>query len=307
MKPAWSVILLTTLIGAAQGLFLAAFSVDMLKADAAKSLVVASCGVSVLLLAGGLLASFFHLGRPERAWRAASQWRTSWLSREVIVLPVFMAAVAIYGLSVFFAFDRKFTLFIGAAGAILCVALFVCTGMIYACLKFLQEWHTPLTLLNYLLLGTASGFTLAVPVAVFTYPNFAGVLALAAFAIGAAAYLARCASLVRNARLRPKSTPASAIGINHPRIVQKAQGFMAGSFNTREFFHGRPDRVVRAVRWTFLVLAFPVPAWLLGWGGGSLLSFAAAFAFQFAGLLAERWYFFAEARHPQNLYYQSAA
>jgi DMSO reductase anchor subunit len=305
MRPAWSVILLTTLIGAAQGLFLAAFSVDILKADAAKSMVIASCGVSLLLLAGGLLASFFHLGRPERAWRAASQWRTSWLSREVIVLPAFMALVFLYGMLTILESSRAFVLAMGLAGVIACIALFVCTGMIYACLKFLQEWHTPLTLLNYLLLGTASGFTLAVPVAVFTFPNFAGVLALAAFLVGAAAYLVRCASLVRNARLRPISTPA--IGINHPRIVQKAQGFLGGSFNTREFFHGRPDRVVRAARWAFLILAFPVPAWLLGWGGGSLQAFVAAFVLQFTGVLAERWYFFAEARHPQNLYYQAAS
>lgn len=307
MKPAWSVILLTTLIGAGQGLFLAAFFVDILKADAAKTLVVASCGVSLLLLAGGLLASFFHLGRPERAWRAASQWRTSWLSREVIVLPVFMVLVFLYGILTVLESSRTFVIVTGLAGMIFCIALFVCTGMIYACLKFLQEWHTPLTLLNYLLLGTASGFTLAVPIAVFAFPNFAGVLALVAFVVGAAAYLARCASLIRNARLRPKSTLATAIGINHPRIVQKAQGFMGGSFNTREFFHGRPDRVVRAVRWAFLILAFPVPAWLLGWGGGSLQAFVAAFALQFVGLLAERWTFFAEARHPQNLYYQSMA
>ena len=307
MRPAWSVILLTTLIGAGQGLFLAVFCVDLLKGNAAKDLVIASCGVCLLLLAAGLIASFFHLGHPERAWRTASQWRTSWLSREVIVLPAFMAAVAVYGLSVFLEFDRKMSLTIGFTGALLCVALFVCTAMIYACLKFLQEWHSPLTLLNYFLLGTASGFTLSVPVAVLNYPQFAGVLALAAFSVGAAAYLMRCASLLRNARLRPKSTLASAIGIAQPRIVQKAQGFMGGSFNTREFFHGRPDRVVRAVRWAFLVLAFPVPAWLLGWGGGSLQAYCAAFAIQFAGLLAERWTFFAEARHPQNLYYQSMA
>ena len=59
--------------------------------------VIVSGGVTLLLLAGGLLASFFHLGRPERAWRAASQWRTSWLSREVIVLPAFMGIVFVYG------------------------------------------------------------------------------------------------------------------------------------------------------------------------------------------------------------------
>ena len=307
MNPAWSVILLTTLIGAGQGLFLAAFAADILKSNSARNLVLASCVVSLLLLVCGLLASFFHLGRPERAWRTASQWRRSWLSREVIVLPAFMAAVAVYGCSVFFVFDRKISLLMGAAGAILCIALFICTAMIYACLKFLQEWHTVLTPLNYLLLGTASGFTLSVPVAVVAYPQFAGVLALAAFSVGALAYLTRCASLVRNARLRPRSTAATAIGIDHPQIVQKAQGFMGGSFNTREFFHGRPDLVLRTARWAFLTLAFPVPALLLGWGGGSLQVFIAAFAVQFAGLLAERWYFFAEARHPQNLYYQAMA
>ena len=99
MRPAWSVILLTTMIGAAQGLFLVVFALGVLKGEAAKPLVVASCIVSLCLLAGGLVASFFHLGRPERAWRAASQWRTSWLSREVIVLPAFMGMVAIYVVS----------------------------------------------------------------------------------------------------------------------------------------------------------------------------------------------------------------
>ena len=278
MKPAWSDILATTLLGAAQGLFLAAFSVDLLKAGAAGTLVVASCGVSLLLLlAGGLLAFFFRLDRPERFWRAASQWRTSWLSREAIVLPAFMAAVALYGMSVPLAFERKISLLIGAAGTILCIALFVCTAMAYACLKFSRVWRTPLTLAIYLLLGTASGFTLAVPVAVLAYPQFAGVLALAAAIIGAAAYLPRCVCLLFNARLRPG------------------------------FSHAQPDRVVRAARWAFLVLAFPLPAWLLGWGGGSLLVFIAAFVLQFAGLLGERWIFFAEAKHPRNLHCQSAS
>jgi DMSO reductase anchor subunit len=298
VKPAWSVILLTTQIGAAQGLFLVVFVLDVTR-DAPREFVLHGCGISLLLLVLGLIASFFHLGRPERAWRAVTQWRTSWLSREVIVLPAFTGMVFLYAVSGSWV--------AGAIAAILCLALFICTAMIYVCLKFLQEWHSPLTLLNFFLLGVASGLTLSVPLAVLAYPQLAGPLALAALGAGAAAWLARGASLIRNARLRPKSTTASAIGVKHPRIVQKAQGFMGGSYNTREFFHGRPDRVVRAVRWSFLLLLFPVPAWLLGWGGGSLGALVAAFALQFAGLLAERWYFFAEARHPQNLYYQSMA
>jgi DMSO reductase anchor subunit len=239
--------------------------------------------VAVLLTGMGLVASFFHLGRPERAWRSAAMWRTSWLSREVIVLPLFM------GLA--FAFFLTNSPWVGWLAAIACVALFVCTGMIYACLKFLQEWHTPLTVVNFALLGCASGLTLA---AAFE-PSYAPA-AIVATLLAAAG---RIASLVRNARLKPRSSLASAIGVKHPRIAQKAQGAMGGSFNTREFFHGRGALALRNVKWLFLLGAFAAPVALLALGLP-----AAAFAVQLGGLAAERWFFFAQANHPQNLYYQ---
>ncbi len=298
MRPAWSVILLTTLIGAGQGLYLALAAADAF-GEAPARFFVAGAAVSLVLLAGGLVASFFHLGRPERAWRSAAMWRTSWLSREVIVLPAFMAAVLAWGVAHWLHME---TLWFNVAGVALAIALFACTGMIYACLGFLQEWHTPLTPLNYTLLGCASGLTAAVAMAAWLHPPLAPAYIAAALAVGALAYVARLAALVRNARLRPKSTPATAIGIKHPRIAQIAQGAMGGSFNTREFFHGRPREVVRATRWALLALVFPLPAVLLVLGFG-----LPAFLLQFAGLLAERWYFFAEARHPQNVYYQAIA
>jgi DMSO reductase anchor subunit len=303
VKPAWSVILLTTLIGAGQGLFLVGFA--MHQGAGEEWFARVASGLAVIVLGLGLIASFFHLGRPLRAWRAVSQWRTSWLSREVIVLPAFMALVALY------AWQPR--AWLGWAAVALCLLLFFCTGMIYACLKFLQEWHSPFTIINFGLLGLASGATLAATLSVFTARGYIDRLALAALWLGALAYVVRCASLARNAALRPKSTTQSAIGpaaagqrAGAP-VIQRSQGFMGGSFNTREFFHGKPAAVLRAARWTFLILAFPVPALLLGWGGKSGGVLAAAFALQFTGLLAERWYFFAEARHPQNLYYQSSA
>ena len=311
MRPAWSVILLTTLIGAGQGLFLALYAADAFdasrgQASLAPAFVAAMVGATLALVGGGLLASFFHLGHPERAWRSAAMWRTSWLSREVIALPLFMALAAAYG-GMHWLGRLQGALAVGGLAALACVALFVCTGMIYACLKFLQEWHSPLTVANFILLGSASGLTAAAALAAWLQPSLARPYAVAALLVGALGYLMRLAALGRNARLRPKSTLATAIGVKHPRIVQIAQGAMGGSFNTREFFHGRPQEVVRAARWMLLALVFPVPALLLAFAGDSAWGLSAAFLLQYAGLLAERWYFFAEARHPQNLYYQAIA
>lgn len=303
--------LLTTLSGAGQGLFLALFAVDayaVLRSEAGppRAFAAVMAAGSLGLVGAGLLASFFHLGRPERAWRAAAMWRTSWLSREVIVLPLFMALAAAYGAFVWLGMDLP-AFAAGVLASVACLALFLCTGMIYACLPFLQEWRTPLTPLNFFTLGTASGLSAASAIAAWLHPPLAAGYAVAAFAAGALAWLGRLAALSRNANLRPKSTLASAIGIKHSRIRQIGQGAMGGSFNTREFFHGRSRGKLRAVRWAFLVLVFPVPALVqLGFAHSAIL-LGAAFALQYAGLLAERWYFFAEANHPQNLYYQVIA
>jgi DMSO reductase anchor subunit len=305
MNPAWSVILLTTLIGAGQGLFLTLYAIEAASALGALALpgrgyFTAGSLLATALMGGGLVASFFHLGRPERAWRSAAMWRTSWLSREVIALPLALALVAAYGSMHHAGAARAATLWAGAAGVAACIALFVCTGMIYACVKFLEEWASALTVINFALLGCASGATLAAAWSAAGAPEAAAPVAAWAAIATALGWATRAAALARNRRLRHKSTLQSAIGIKHPRIEQKAQGAMGGSFNTREFFHGRPRGVLRAVKAGFLVAAFAAPLALIaaGW-------FLAAFFVQFAGLLAERWYFLADARHPQNLYYQA--
>jgi DMSO reductase anchor subunit len=308
MNPAFSVVFLTTLIGAGQGLLFALYGAELagrwggIAMPDGRAFFAAGCVLVLLLTGGGLVASFFHLGRPERAWRSASQWRTSWLSREVIALPAFGGAVFLYGLAHWFGWGG--TVALGALATVLAIALFVSTGMVYACIKFLQEWASPLTVVNYFVLGTASGLTLAAAFSAFAAPGLARPYALAAAVATLAGLLTRSASLARNARLRPKSTLQSAIGVRHPRIVQKSQGFMGGSFNTREFFHGRSREFLRRVKWTFLLLAFVLPLVLLLAGTGAAL-LAVAFAIQYLGLVAERWFFLAQANHPQNLYYQT--
>ena len=194
---------------------------------------------------------------------------------------------------------------LGPFGTLLAFALFVCTGMIYACLRFLREWHSPLTVINYTLLGSASGFTLAAAFSAMTAPSEAGFFAGWAIIITLLAFAGRGASLVRNARLKPKSTIQTAIGIKHPHIVQRSQGSMGGSFNTREFFHGRSAAFLRAIKPAFLLLAFALPLALLALGMLTHTLLGVAFILQYIGLLAERWFFFAQANHPQNLYYQT--
>lgn len=327
MHPAFSVIFLTTLIGAGQGLFIALFLIESLgllgMAPTQNGNFFALGTLASLILLGlGLIASFFHLGRPERAWRTATKWRTSWLSREVIVLPAFMGVVFLYGLAHWLNFnptlftlpgDRAVlaTMALGTAGTVLAVALFVSTAMIYAAVKFLQEWHSPLTVVNYTVLGAASGFTLATAYAAWSGAQLVHVLASTAIALTLLGLVTRIASLIRNARIKPKSTLQTAIGVKHPRIVQKSQGFMGGSFNTREFFHHKSEGFVRTVKWVFLIAAFAIPTVLLA---VSLLMtvdptnvLIAAALIQYLGLIAERWFFFAQANHPQNLYYQSVA
>ena len=119
--------------------------------------------------------------------------------------------------------------------------------------------------------------------------------------------ISRMAALYRNKRIKHLVTLQNAIGVRHPKIVQKSQGFMGGSFNTREFFHGKSAGFVSMMRVLFITLVFVVPVVILvtAANAGSFRLLIIAFVVQYIGLLAERWHFFADAQHPQNLYYQS--
>jgi DMSO reductase anchor subunit len=324
MHPAFSVIFLTTLIGVGQGLFLALATaqvysiVNLVSVKQIAYFYGYSGFIALVFLIAGLIASMFHLGHPERAWRAVRQWRTSWLSREVIALPIFMFFVFLYATIHYMSWD--FTLFkineqinidlsilIAVIGSMACFTLFFCTAMIYACIKFLQEWATVLTVVNFTVLGTASGFTLAALLAFFHAPELLNVFAGWAIVFTILGAITRIASLIRNRRIKPKSTPKSAIGIRHSKIKQTAQGAMGGSFNTREYFHGQTEDIVKHIKWSFLIMVFPVPLVLLTIGliFDLSIAFILAAIVQYVGLIAERWFFFAQARHPQNIYYQA--
>ena len=158
---------------------------------------------------------------------------------------------------------------------------------------------------NFFLMGCASGFTLAALISVLGRDGYSGYFVVSAITLGLTALLLRLVSMRRNRNLRSPSTLQSAIGIHHPNIRQLAQGAMGGSYNTRAFIHNYGAAVVRLARRFFVVAGFLLPVTLLAFSDGtSVLLCAIAFGLQMSGLMVERWYFFIEADHPQNIYYQ---
>jgi sulfite dehydrogenase (quinone) subunit SoeC len=307
VRPAASIVLFTTIAGAGQGVAVVLAAATLAGAAPVHSLPLMLWSATGMLLLA-LIASFFHLGHPLRAWRAVLMWRTSWMSREVILLPIFIGIVASWALlsTMGLVGDGAGQMFawLSIAGALL---LWICTAMIYACIRFVQEWAHPLTVINYVTLGLASGLVTTAALAVATGESeFLARLGVWALSATAVAWFTRALSLRRNARLRPKSTVQSATGIQSERLVQKSMGMTGGSFNTREFFHGATVRAFRSMKVGFQVLTFALPIGLLAWAmvSRSEIAWLAAFISQTFGLLAERWFFFAQARHPQNIYYQ---
>ena len=308
MRPQLSIILFTTLAGMAQGLL---FFIALLNIEApvlsAPFIAILALPVSFVLLTLGLVASFFHLGHPERAWRAAMMWRTSWLSREVIALPAVMALTAI---TFFFVISGMVPAWLWAALLIGTLALWICTAKIYQCIRFIQEWSHPSTLSNFILLGlTSGGLLLEFLLMLWNDPSIPlgmGLISGANFILLFLALNLKLWIWRRNQQLKPKSNLASATGIKGNNIRQTSMGFMGGSFNTREFFHHQTDRAISNIRKIILLMAYIGPMILLAFSmnSPSVAQIAFALFIHYIGLLAERWMFFAEANHPQNLYYQ---
>ncbi len=311
MNPAFSVVIFTTIAGAAQGLVVALALATLGGMTLGPSFAPTVLFVAAALLVVGLGASFLHLGRPERAWRAAMMWRTSWLSREVIVLPGFIGLVAVWWFALHVDAPVWLTrvalpiVLIGVAAL-----LWYCTAMIYACLRFIEEWAHPLTFVNFVLIGLASGFVLAAAAgSIAGESGFVHIVGPAALALTLLAWISRMWTLRRNAGIRHKSNLQSATGIRAPQLVQKSMGMSAGSFNTREFFHHASLAALKQIRLALVVLGFALPALLalVGIVSGSTLAWLFAVVVQAPGLVADRWFFFAQAKHPQNLYYQAVS
>jgi DMSO reductase anchor subunit len=304
MRPAWSIIFFTTISGL--GLGLAGWIVLGLL-PLMTSASVMGVGIGTLALIGvGLISSTFHLGHPERAWRALSQWRSSWLSREGVLAVVVMA-----GLAGWFAVAYRggyVPLWANLALLVLIYVTVYATSMIYASLKTVARWHHPLTPVCYLMFAAAGGLlvTLAL-LAILRLPITAAlaqaaiVLMLSAWGVKLAWW--RLAGMAKQAGSIESATGLGALGAVRPLMpphteenyLQHEMGFVVARKHADK------------LRMIALLLGGGLPVVILVLAPASAGALAVAVLAHVAGMFVERWLFFAEAKHVVTLYYGEAA
>ncbi|MBI5751947.1 MAG: dimethyl sulfoxide reductase anchor subunit [Hydrogenophilales bacterium] len=308
MHPAFSVIFFTVSSGAGFGLFAFLYFADVLKLGGGLSggQVAATGAIAFFFIIGGLLSSVLHLANPKNAWRAFSRFRTSWLSREgVFSVAFFPVAFAYLVLSWFSLTNLEWVrLGLGLAATALAWVTVFSTGMIYGCLKTIRQWNTPLVPANYLALGNFSGALMLLAVAAW-----AG-LALEPFAYLAGGMLI-IAGLLKAIYYfwiaEPGAGPSiqTATGFTRAQVRLLDAGHTHGTFLPQEFGFQIAREYALALKFFVFISGFILPlALLILTSGKPSLTLSALIAdLALAGLVAERWLFFAEARHVVNLYH----
>ncbi len=312
MHPAFSVIFFTTLSGIGYGLlFWLGLLVSAGMAASRPMLVLVALAIAVLLISAGLLCSLAHLGRPERAWRAFSQWRSSWLSREGVVASASYLPMALLAWSTWQGDQRA--LQAGAAWACCIFALLtvLCTARIYTCLKPIPAWHNRWVLPNYLLLAAAGGalWLWAIGVLGFSLPAHRGdvmillilVLAAALLKLGYWRHLDRGSAGI---------DAAGALALPAGSVVTPFESpHTEANFLLKEMGYALARKHAYRLRRIALLLFAGVPALVLlaalawpAWRGPAALLVPGLFL---AGVLVERWLFFAQARHTVMTYYDA--
>jgi DMSO reductase anchor subunit len=291
LKPAPSVILFSTLSGLGFG-FLALLGLGLIATQGWPAFFHWAFGYA--LAVGGLLSSTFHLGHPERAWRAFSQWRSSWLSREGVAAVATLLILAPQALSDWLGlgWGQGF----GIVGALGCAATVLCTGMIYAQLKTVPRWHDWTTPATYLAFALTGGLIL----------GGAGLWATVA-AAGLGLLLAYGWRVGDGAFARAGVDLASATGLSgmgRPQVFE--QPHTGGNYLMREMIFTVGRRHSAKLRVLALIFAAGLPA-----VAAALLPVLPALIVgglsHLAGAMAQRWLFFAEAEHVVGLYYGQGA
>lgn len=310
MSPAASVLLLTTSTGFGYGLlaWIGAYAaLGLLPAGRSPTPMLAGVALALLLASLGLGASMFHLGRKERAWRAFTQWRSSWLSREAVAsMLTYPIAVALFA-AMLHDGEGISSRALGLAAIAASLGTVYCTAMIYASLKPIRQWHNRHTAPDYLIYAIFSGATLfaLLRTRVTGEPGIA--LGSAASAAAALALIAKWAYWRHIDAQTPLATLAEAIGLPAGTEAKPLDApHYTENFILREMGFVIARRHAPRLRRIALSTGFVLPLALCMMAGAALLPVATltlAVVSAALGLLVERWLFFAQATHVSALYY----
>jgi DMSO reductase anchor subunit len=312
MHPALSIIVFTVSSGAGYGLLAltGVFAATRALPDGrwfglvAVALALAAIGL-------GLVASTRHLGHPERAWRAFSQWRSSWLSREGVAALATFVPAGLLGLMLAIGERGPMVAWLGLACAAMAMATVGCTAMIYRSLRPIRQWHHPLVVPAYFALSLMTGALWFAALAALwgSESRLSAAAALAALALAAAVKLAYWSSLASGASI---ATIESATGLGGKGPVRLFEApHTEENYLLKEMGFAIARKHAARLRRVALSAGFALPflLTLVAWFSASLAPAAAMLAALIgtAGVLVERWLFFAEARHTVTLYYGAAA
>jgi len=288
MHPAPSVIIFTVLSGLGFGM-LAWLGIGL--PDITGRTAFLFFFISYALAVGGLLASTFHLGNPQRALLAFSQWRSSWLSREAWAAVIALSTTGIYASAAIFWGVKLVPL--GWISAGLCLFTVFTTSMMYTQMKTVPRWHHPTTPLIFLLYSISGGALLVGQTAIATpLLLITGTVQLLVWLIG-------------DRRFRASgSTIQTATGLGDIGQVRQFEPPHTGSnYLLREMVHVIGRKHAKTLRVIAMFAAFVIPALLLSTLGSGVLLLAIAAFFHMAGVFISRWLFFAQAEHVVGLYY----
>jgi DMSO reductase anchor subunit len=311
MHPTGSVIWFTTLSGAGYGLlFLLGLLAGTPLLPDSRWFAFATLALGLSLVTAGLVSSTLHLGHPERAWRAFSQWRSSWLSREGVLSAAGFLPAAVFGVAWVFLGHRL--AWAGWLMAAFAAATVYATAMIYASLKPIPRWHNPWVTPNYLLLALMTGsLLLRALVALFGLsPGALRMLSAAAILAAAGVKLAYWWHIGRAA---PAATAESATGLGALGRVRLLEApHTEENYLMKEMGYRIARKHATRLRGIALLFAFVLPLVLTATApllSPAIAAFAAVLAAATAmlGVLVERWLFFAEAKHSVILYYGASA
>ncbi|HVT31071.1 MAG TPA: DmsC/YnfH family molybdoenzyme membrane anchor subunit [Rhodanobacteraceae bacterium] len=349
MRPTLSIICFTVLSGAGYGIWLVlglALALVWPACDA--PFVNPSGGTSTVcwypplrehlfvagfvLVTAGLLFSLGHLGKPLRAWRALSQWRSSWLSREgVAALLTYLPALAVVAAPRIqewqgrrfppgtgytpWVTDETMSL-IGVVLALMCVATVCCTANIYSSLKPIRAWHNRFVTPAYLLLALHTGLLWtwvlsALPNALVEIDAArsreidAMLIALALTSLG---LLALKSFYWRDVDAGSRSGTGRATGLESLGEVRAFEApHTEENYLTHEMGFVLARKHARKLRLITLAGAFVAPGLLallaLAFPTARAAAAWLALVSGMLGVFVERWLFFAEARHAVIAYY----